>query len=133
MPGRLGLLITLYLITSNVYGSVQAPKSRGFCFIEIWMVGIQSTILLAIFEYALVLLLTRRLKNKKLEMNHVGTVNVREGSLVNVGKQDLDTQKKDHIVQLLDKWTMICSALFFLVFNIGYWSAAKLVKYNVHV
>ena len=97
------------------------------------MVGIQSTILLAIFEYALVLLLTRRLKNKKLEMNHVGTVTVREGSPVNVGKQDLDTQKNDHIVQLLDKWTMICSALFFLVFNIGYWSAAKLVKYNVHV
>ena len=120
MPGRLGLLITLYLITSNVYGSVQAPKSRGFSFIEIWMVGIQYTILLAIFEYALVLLLTRRLKNRLLEMKRFAQVDIL--------KQELDTQKNDHIVQLLDKWTMVCSALCFLLFNICYWSTAKTVK-----
>ena len=30
VPGRLGLLVTLYLIMTNVYISVEGPKSRGF-------------------------------------------------------------------------------------------------------
>ena len=30
VPGRLGLLVTLYLIMTNVNISVEGPKSRGF-------------------------------------------------------------------------------------------------------
>ena len=30
VPGRLGLLVTLFLIFANVYNSVEGPTSRGF-------------------------------------------------------------------------------------------------------
>ena len=59
VPGRLGLLVTLYLIVSNVYGAVKAPSKRGFSYIEIWMTGIQVTIIMAILEYGLVLVLLK--------------------------------------------------------------------------
>ena len=64
VPGRVGLLLTAYLIASNVYSSVEAPQSRGFCFIDVWMVGVQISILTAIFEYGIVLALIRATKDK---------------------------------------------------------------------
>ena len=45
VPGRLGLLITLYLILNNVYNSVKGPENRGFSYIEVWFVGTQLPIL----------------------------------------------------------------------------------------
>ena len=69
VPGRLGLLVTLYLITSNIYSAVQAPASRGFSYIEVWMIGIEATILLAILEYGMVLCCRKFLK--KCDLNCV--------------------------------------------------------------
>ena len=46
VPGRLGLLVTLDLIFTNVYNSVEGPKSRGFSYIEVWMVGMQIPIII---------------------------------------------------------------------------------------
>ena len=54
VPGRLGLLITLDLIATNTYNSVKAPEKRGFSYLEIWMLGVQIPILLAIFEYGMI-------------------------------------------------------------------------------
>ena len=55
VPGRLGLLITLYLIATNVYNSINAPSQRGFSYIEIWMIGIQFPMLVGIIEYGILL------------------------------------------------------------------------------
>jgi len=60
----MGLLITLYLITFNLYGSISstlAPPKRGFSYIEVWMVGVVTTISFAI------LALKRRDKNANLD------------------------------------------------------------------
>ena len=51
----MGMIVTLYLISANVYNSVDAPKNRGFSYIEIWMLGTQFPILLALIEYGFVL------------------------------------------------------------------------------
>ena len=42
VPGRLGLLVTVDLISMNCYNSVEGPLSRGFSYIELWMVGKQN-------------------------------------------------------------------------------------------
>ena len=55
VPGRMGLLITLFLISTNVYNSLKAPAGRGFSFIEIWLIGAWGTILFGIIEYGLIL------------------------------------------------------------------------------
>ena len=51
----MGLLILLHLISANVYGSIEAPQSRGFSYIESWILGIQGLIMLAIIEYTAIL------------------------------------------------------------------------------
>ena len=48
VPGRMGMLIMLYLIQINTYASLKAPDKRGFSSIEFWFVGMQAPIILAI-------------------------------------------------------------------------------------
>ena len=60
VPGRMGLLVTLFLISTNVYGKVAAPEGRGFSLIELWMLGTNFPILAAIVEYGYVLILQTR-------------------------------------------------------------------------
>ena len=55
VPGRMGMLITLYLIQINTYNSVEAPPNRGFGSIDVWFIGMQVPILLAILEYGILL------------------------------------------------------------------------------
>ena len=69
----MGLLITLFLITFNVYGSASsnlAPPSRRFSYIEVWMVGVVITISTAILEYFFILAFKRRNKYDNLDGHH---------------------------------------------------------------
>ena len=55
VPGRMGLLVTLFLISSNVYNSLDAPSARGFSYVEMWLFGAQGPIIFAILEYGIIL------------------------------------------------------------------------------
>ena len=49
------MLVTLFLISANVYNSVEVLIHRGFSYVEVWMLGTQFPILIALFEYGLIL------------------------------------------------------------------------------
>ena len=55
IPGRIGLIVTMFLMSSNVYIGVEAPKRRGFSYIETWIIGSQIPIILALIEFGLIL------------------------------------------------------------------------------
>ena len=55
VPGRMGMIVTLSLISTNSYNSLEAPADRGFSFLEIWMLGTHFPILFAIIEYSSIL------------------------------------------------------------------------------
>ena len=114
VPGRLGLLVTLLLIAANVYSSVEGPSNRGLSYIEIWMIGIQIPILLAVFEYGIILALRKQEK---------GISSIRKMS-----KIAPSSKIKNDMERKLDKWTFFGSSAFIIVFNIIYWSAAHRSK-----
>ena len=68
------MIVTLYLISANVYNSVDAPKNRGFSYIEIWMLGSQFPILLALFEYGLILLFKKVDKMSDMQIKRLDFV-----------------------------------------------------------
>ena len=105
VPGRMAMIVTLYLISANVYNAVDAPRGRGFSNIEVWMIGAQFPILLAFCEYGFVLHLK---KHEKRLQNQVQTMTPND--------QELD----DRIKQL-DSATMIFSFLCFTTFALVYW------------
>ncbi len=91
VPGRLGLLITTWLIASNVHNAVDGPTNRGFSYVEVWMIGMQITIFMAILEYG-ILLTFKRMK---------------------VSIKSMDTSALE---RCLDKWMFVGSATFLTLF-----------------
>ena len=55
VPGRMGMLVTVFLVVTAIYGSVQAPSLRGFSYIELWYIGVQIPIIFALIEYGITL------------------------------------------------------------------------------
>ena len=96
------------LIITNVYNSVKAPAKRGFSFIEIWMVGVQIPIFVAILEYGIILAMKKY--QKKIGKNKVIQVSS-------------ESQNQTNFDNTIDKWSFICTLVFITIFNIGYWSA----------
>ena len=94
VPGRMGMVITLYLIQVNTYNSVEAPPGRGFSSIDIWSFGMQIPILVAILEYGIV-----------LSMKKFWT---KQGS-------------NEMILKQIDLLTFIASTFYLIVFNLCYW------------
>ena len=55
VPGRMGLLLTLYLIAINNYVSTDVPSTRGISYMDIWFIGCIVPIIFAIIEYGILL------------------------------------------------------------------------------
>ena len=55
VPGRMGMLVVLFLIYTNIHATLEGPSSRGFSYIEVWYVGMFIPIVMAITEYAIIL------------------------------------------------------------------------------
>lgn len=55
VPGRMGMLVTIFLIVTGVYKTVEAPSGRGFGIIEVFYTVVQTTISLALMEYGIIL------------------------------------------------------------------------------
>lgn len=90
----MGMLVTILLITITVYKGTEAPKSRGFSMIEIWMIGNIVPIIVAMVEYGLILYLMRNADTNKI------------------------TEKK---MKLFDKLTMITMIIYFMLFQLWFW------------
>ena len=102
----MGMLVMLYLISANVYNAVAAPLTRGFSYIEVWILGTQAPILLALFEYGFILHLKKVSKKKTTgDINH----------------DDLELDLDDKIKKL-DYATMIFSLISTSAFVFIYWT-----------
>ena len=53
------VMVTLSLISTNSYNSLEAPEDRGISFLEVWMLGTHFPILFAITEYGIILSLDK--------------------------------------------------------------------------
>ena len=102
VPGRMGMLVTVFLVVTVLYGSVEAPPSRGFSFIELWSIGVQIPILFALLEYGIILGFIK-FKGSKVEVKYFA-----EGT------------KLEDIFKMADLISFICSLTFILIFNIYY-------------
>ena len=98
---------------------MKAPSERGFSYIEIWLLGIQIPIILAIVEYGILLTMKRMQKKDnsqvKIQVIHSGNhPQIKEKAI-----WDLDQMGKT-----MDKWSFISSLFFIITFISVYWSVA---------
>ena len=137
------MIVTLYLISAIVYNAVDAPRARGFSNIEVWMLGAQFPILLALSEYGFVLYLKRHANKVQNQVKKItpdpNQVQTMTSDQIQVQATTLDqemTRDQNHVqtktpedqgaelddrIKLLDSATMIFSFLFFITFALVYW------------
>ena len=121
------MIVTLYLISAIVYNAVDAPRARGFSNIEVWMLGAQFPILLALCEYGFVLFLKKHANKYQNQVqiitsdpNQVQTMTLDQNQVQTVTPDDQGV-KLDERIKRLDSTTMIFSFLFFTTFALIYW------------
>ena len=56
MAGRLGVLVTLYLLLVNNYKQLKTPAKLGYGYVDEWFILIQMPVLVAIVEYGFILI-----------------------------------------------------------------------------
>ena len=107
----MGLLVTLFLISSNVYISLEALKERGFSYIEIFLVGNQGVIFFAILEYGFVLAWKKysKLWNKSQAKNDR-----------KIGSWFDSNMTQDDIIKVIDMISLILAITFLIIFNTIY-------------
>ena len=84
VPGRMGMLVTLYLMLINSHNSVEAPSGRGFSNIEVWFIGTQAPIAFGIIEYGAILSLKRFSKFSDQKINLFGDLTFDPVNLMDV-------------------------------------------------
>ena len=127
------MIVTLYLISATVYNAVDAPRARGFSNIEVWMLGAQFPILLALSEYGFVLYLKKhanksqnKIQTLTTDPNHVQPMTLDQTMASDQDQAQPMTAedqaaKLDNRIKRLDSATMIFSFLFFITFALVYW------------
>ena len=111
VPGRMGMLITLYLILVNTYNNVEAPDDRGLSKIEQWYLSLQAAIITAIVEYGIIL---------AMKMFHIPTME----KCKFFGKP----MSRTSLFKTMDAIFFIISSLYFIILNVCYWDADWIFK-----
>ena len=115
VPGRMGMLVTLYLISTNVYMSINAPPDRGFSFIELWFVGMQLPICIALVEYSIILGMKKY--HNKIDNEENSQLFMKRSSYKELKKnEDTNTFHKS-----MDMIFSILSTIYFMIFCLCYW------------
>jgi len=136
VPGRMSLLVILFLVIINVFNNVKssAPSASSSTLnaIEKFVVTCIFSIFSAILEYAIVLsILTIRPKS--------GTNSDRLYNIFHNAKgiaEKPSIQDRLHFFlenpRILDVCSLVCFSLGFVIFNIHYWYFADYTSKNIH-
>ena len=89
--------------------TINAPRERGFSQIEVWMIGVEGVILLALMEYGFLLAWKRY------------NLSLPKGCKSEQKKKFVYESSIDDKMKMVDSFTFILSILFFVTFNLYYW------------
>ena len=110
------MLVTLDLITTNIYNSVKAPEKRNFSYIEIWMFLVYIPIFIAILEYGIILTMKKYIATKIAPDQNSTTKLDFDGSLTMKNGTNFDELSKT-----IDFWTFWAISFIIITGNVLYW------------
>ncbi|XP_023346797.1 glycine receptor subunit alpha-2 isoform X2 [Eurytemora carolleeae] len=124
IPGRMALLVTLFLVLVNIFNTVttNTPKAEGLTAIEAWMLACILFVFGALIEYAAILFKKQRYVSGQYKVNLkiVCKYEVQERSPAN---QAITMQQLAEEYWRIDKFFLKSFPILFFIFNIIYWLA----------
>jgi len=151
VPGRMALLVTLFLVLINIFNSVreQAPISSRLNAVDLYLVVCVFFVFSALMEYAAILMLLKKRRKPKRTIDEglktIFPIATRNGDVNqpvqrperkknNVGGgvaravPDTVTPHKQALCDNIDAWALWISPPVFLFFNLVYWVAYRHVN-----
>ena len=115
------MLVILYLISVNVYNSISAPPYRGFSYIELWIVGMQLPIFMALVEYCIILGFNK-FWNKDNSTLYLNGDYPNYRFIYDSRTKEMKSRKNlsDLFFKKIDRICFILSVVYFLIFSICY-------------
>eukprot|EP00090_Calanus_glacialis_P024072 TRINITY_DN37374_c0_g1_i1.p1 TRINITY_DN37374_c0_g1~~TRINITY_DN37374_c0_g1_i1.p1 ORF type:complete len:266 (+),score=63.00 TRINITY_DN37374_c0_g1_i1:102-800(+) len=130
VPGRMALLVTLFLVLINIFNNVTnvSPNTEGMTAISSWMLACIFFLFGALMSYASILyiLLQQKLKKQKVKMEGLNIIYSNDCKVHNPPEIKQRLEEVDEI----ERWKKMANidAIFFylfplsfLVFNLIYW------------
>jgi len=145
VPGRMALLVTLFLVLINIFNSVreQAPISSRLNAVDLYLVVCVFFVFSALMEYAAILMLLKKRRKPRrtideglktlFPMARNGDVNQpiqrperkKNNYAVARAPPDQITPHKQALCDNIDAWALWVSPPVFLFFNLVYWVAYR--------
>merc|ERR1712013_564315 len=153
VPGRMALLVTLFLVLINIFNSVreQAPISSRLNAVDLYLVVCVFFVFSALMEYAAILMLLKKRRKPKRTIDEglktIFPIATRNGDVnqpvqrperkknnggggggVARAVPDTVTPHKQALCDNIDAWALWISPPVFLFFNLVYWVAYRHVN-----
>jgi len=127
IPGRMALLVTLFLVLVNIFNTVttNTPKAEGLTAIEAWMLACILFVFGALIEYAAILFKKQRYVSSQHRMNIkiVCKDNFKYEVQERAASNAISLQQLAEEYWRIDKFFLISFPILFFIFNIIYWLA----------
>lgn len=119
VPGRMGLLVTVFLVLSNIATGTRAlsPDSGSLTVVDIWLLACTAFVAVALCEYALILY-SKFSKQRKLET--IKRVTILPLHLVKNTSTSNESNKSKLSLNKMDKIALIAAPVTFALFVILY-------------
>merc|ERR1719150_3074485 len=132
VPGRMAMLVTLFLVLINIFNSVreQAPISSSLNAVDLYLVVCIFFVFAALIEYAVILLFMKKRRKPRRTIDEGLKTMFRNGEnnqgSINRSKKAQQMElgmsaRKQFLVDNIDAWAMWLAPPVFLMFNIIYW------------
>ena len=130
IPGRVGLLINLFLVATNIFNTIidVSPNTEGMTAISAWMIAYMCFVFLEMMEYAVLLyfmMANKAIKIKKkrneLLVIHDDDCFLFRNSETCQMEEELAFVKEQQILMKVDTIFLLVFPLIFVVFNAFYW------------
>ena len=130
VPGRIGLLVTLFLVATNIFNTIidVSPNTEGMTAISSWMIAYMFFVFLALLEYAIILyfLLTRNVEKLKKKRNELLIIHdddcfLYRNSETCQREEELQAIKEQQLLMKVDSIFLCVFPFVFVIFNALYW------------
>ena len=119
IPGRMTLLVTLFLVLVNIFNAITSnmPKAEGLTAIEVWMLTCILFVFGALIEYAYILF-------EKRMLNRI--VSLHLFALLPKQSEEVAMKQLKEKYWRIDNFFLIFFPVLFSIFNIIYWTSFTL-------
>ena len=122
VPGRMGLLATIFLVLINIFNGAKsaAPSSTNLNALDLYLIVCIGQVFLALIEYAIILFISNKGVKSFFICNN-GMTKKKTVTSNEKGKTEMEQIQED-MKSKMDSVSIIIFPSFFILFNVIYWN-----------